>query len=278
MAYSRTWEAGLESSEIVLHVPHSSRVVPPDIRDRLSLEEAELAMELLRMTDHFTDELFCASSRRSDMTAVVFPVSRLVVDPERFDDDGIEPMASIGMGVIYTRTSAGQSLRAKPVGDERALLLERYYRPHHRRLEAAVQTALRSFGRCLVIDCHSFPSTPLPYEVDQEPNRPDICLGTDEYHTPDELLIAAKAACDLEGLSVTVNRPFAGALVPMAFYRRDRRVSALMIEVNRKLYMNEHAGEKSTGFRDVQAKLTRIIRATATSCADQGSAPLRKGP
>jgi hypothetical protein len=41
----------------------------------------------------------------------VFPVSRLVVDPERFVDDATEPMAACGMGVIYTQTSQRMPLR-----------------------------------------------------------------------------------------------------------------------------------------------------------------------
>ena len=39
----------------------------------------------------------------------MFPVSRLVVDPERFIAD---PMECVGMGVVYTRTSNGEVLRA----------------------------------------------------------------------------------------------------------------------------------------------------------------------
>ena len=53
------------------------------------------------MTDHFTDELFAGSSGTA---RVVYPVSRLVVDPERFVDDAQETMVSRGMGVIYTKT------------------------------------------------------------------------------------------------------------------------------------------------------------------------------
>ena len=37
------------------------------------------------------------------------------------------------------------------------------------------------------------------------------------------------------GWSVEIDRPFSGAIVPMAFYRADDRISAVMIEVNRRL-------------------------------------------
>ena len=105
------------------------------------------------MTDAFTDDLFVGSL--PDVPAAVFPVSRLVVDPERFEDDGAEPMAARGMGVIYERTSSGDVLRRPPAQEERATLLERFYHPHHQRLTALVDAALRADGHCLVVDGHS---------------------------------------------------------------------------------------------------------------------------
>lgn len=117
-------------------------------------------------------------------TRAGFPVSRLVVDPERFSDDHREPMAAKGMGVIYTRTSDGRPLRKALSDHERADLLATYYRPHHGALTADLESALAAKGRCLIVDCHSFSSRPLPHEPDQSPDRPEICIGTDEYHTP----------------------------------------------------------------------------------------------
>jgi hypothetical protein len=39
-------------------------------------------------------------------------------------------------------------------------------------------------GVCLIVDCHSFASVALPYELDQTSERADICVGTDSFHTP----------------------------------------------------------------------------------------------
>ena len=249
---ARRWE-----TQIVFHVPHASTVVPYQERSLIDLSDAELQDELRVMTDWFTDELLCGllpAARR-----VGFPVSRLVLDPERFVDDAREPMSRIGMGVIYERTSDGRRLRRALDATRRESVLKKYYEPHHAALTTAVDRALSQHGRCLLFDIHSFPSRPLPYELDQEPDRPDICLGTDEFHTPTSLLEVARRAFESEGLSVAVNRPFAGALVPMKFYRGETRVSALMIEVNRRLYMDEEAGERSPGFQDLQATLGRVL-------------------
>jgi N-formylglutamate amidohydrolase len=125
------------------------------------------------------------------------------------------------------------------VPPEREDLLERFYRPHHRALTAAVDGALQRHGKCLVIDGHSFPALPLPYEYDQDPNRPDICIGTDAFHTPDWLRELARDEFRALGYTVQIDHPFAGALVPLRHYQSDRRVQAVMVEINRGLYMTE---------------------------------------
>ena len=243
----------------VVHIPHSATEIPAEIRPRLALSDAELRDELLAMTDRYTDELFALPDRVA--TLITFPVSRLVVDPERFVDDAQEMMATRGMGVVYTRTSRGRMLRRDLTAEERAQLLSRYYRPHHEHLSRAVSAALEAHGRCLVIDAHSFPSSPLPYEDDQRASRPEICLGTDPEHTPQWLRAAALRGIRAEGLQVEVDRPFAGAMVPADRYRSDLRVWSVMIEVRRDLYMDEATGDRTPSFPRLGAAIGRILRA-----------------
>lgn len=248
---------------VVLHIPHASRSIPGGLRGQFLLAQEALDAELLAMTDAHTDLLF------GDLVAgareVVFPVSRLVVDPERFVDDADEPMSMVGMGVVYTRTSRGEALRRNLDAEERRDLLSRFYESHHRALEAAVDDTLTETGSCLVVDCHSFPSVPLPYEFDRDRDRPDICVGMDAFHTPAKLLERSVAAFEREGLRVLVDRPFAGALVPASRYRRDRRVSAVMIEVNRRLYMDESTGSRTPGFESLRNVLRRVLTKVVAS-------------
>ena len=247
---------------VVVHIPHSSTFVPADVSAAFVLDDKALAVELIRMTDAHTDRLF-GDLAGQGATQVVHRVSRMVVDPERFEDDAAEPMAARGMGVVYETTSHGERLRDPPTPEERTRLLDRFYRPHHAALAAAVDGALVRTGRCLLIDGHSFPSVPLPYEPDQAPERPDICLGTDAFHTPRELLDAATAEVGRLGWTIAVDRPFAGTIVPMTHYRRDARVASLMIEVNRRLYMDETSGVPTPALDDVRERLHDLMRVAA---------------
>ena len=87
------------SSPIVLHLPHASTLIPEDLRNDFLLSDQELLGELARITDHATDVIF--QQAFPEANAIVFPVSRLVVDPARFSDDSQEPMSQVGMGVTY---------------------------------------------------------------------------------------------------------------------------------------------------------------------------------
>lgn len=247
----------------VVHIPHASTIVPADVRASILIDAEELRHELLVMTDWFTDDLFAAGAEFA--TTVAFPVSRLVVDPERFTDDAEEPMAARGMGVIYERASTGAPLRRPPTPPERSALLERYYVPHHTALANAVESSVQANGRCLLIDGHSFSSAPLQHEPDQSASRPDVCIGADAFHTPEGLVARAASLVRDAGWSVEINRPFSGTMVPLAYYQRDARVASLMIEVNRRLYMDEQTAVRHAAFTDVQKALSLVIRSLIAS-------------
>jgi N-formylglutamate deformylase len=244
---------------VVLHVPHDSTAVPAGVRSQFVLDDAELVLELVRMTDHRTLEIFADPSAGN--VVVRAPVSRLVVDVERFPDDADEPMAAHGMGVLYTVTSQLTQLRLRLPRDERESLMQTYYRPHHARLEEAVTAAIDLHGRCLVIDCHSFPSVALPYELaDSSSVRSDICIGTDDFHTIDALSEVFAASFQRAGWSVSVNDTFSGALVPLTRYRKDKRVKGIMIEVNRRLYLREVDATPLPDFTDIAQRIRRCCR------------------
>ena len=220
-----------------LHIPHSSTVIPKAVRKTILLTDEELRAELLRMTDRYTDQLFQLPERNT--ARVVFPVSRLVVDPERFVDDSIEPMADVGMGAVYTQTSLGKLLRRPLSASEREQLLAKYYWTHHATLTQQVGRTLAHKQYCLIVDCHSFPSIALPHEPDKDLHRPDICIGTDSFHSPLALIQLTLKAFEQQKFSVATNRPYKGTLVPSEYYKKNKSVWSIMIEVNRKWYMNE---------------------------------------
>lgn len=245
------------TNHMILHVPHDSAFIPEEEKSRYLLTDAELEEEVRRMTDHFTYQL--VEGFLPPEQVIRAGVSRLVLDVERFTEDYREPMSNVGMGVLYEKTSDGRPLRRKLSSEERRGLLDKWYFPHHRRLTAAVDSALERFEKALIIDIHSYPLVPLGYELSKEAHRPQICIGTDEYHTSP---LQAQTALNIfrdYGFETALNTPFSGTIVPAAHYRKDPRVSSIMIEIRRDTYMDEGKGKRGTNFSEMRRKLNRAL-------------------
>jgi N-formylglutamate amidohydrolase len=242
---------------LIAHVPHASTEIPSWLRSGLLLDEAEIQSELIKLTDWHTCELF---SWVADLGGSIFVnnISRLVFDPERFVDDEKEPMAKVGQGAFYVRTSDGKELAAISAA-ERAERVRRLYEPYHKSLADLVGATLRASGIVLLLDCHSFATIPLPSEPSQAVDRPDICIGTDPFHTPESLAQGLCKAFEKHGLSVELDKPFAGTLVPMQFLGSDDRVVSVMIEVRRGLYCDERTGKRNPGFMALRETLKEAV-------------------
>lgn len=245
----------------IFHIPHDSLFIPFGLREEFVLDDEDLKSELFRITDLYTHAIYAEEVEASNI--ICAPVSRLVVDVERFAFDEEESMAKVGQGVIYKQSSLDKLLRRPLSWVERQYILEHYYYPHHALLTKATQNAICRYGRALILDCHSFAATPMPLEPDQNQDRPDICIGTDSFHTPETLIQSLMKSFKNMGFSVSLNTPFSGSLVPMAFYGVDRRVQSVMIEINRQLYLDEK-GEKKKNFDTFSSVIRQALSQAIT--------------
>ncbi|MFJ8013692.1 N-formylglutamate amidohydrolase [Streptomyces sp. NPDC096339] len=251
--------AGADTSPVILHVPHSSRVIPESVRAGIVLDDRALDLELDHITDSHTADIAAAAAARCAVTPWQFVngLSRLVIDPERFPDER-EEMLAVGMGAVYTRTTHREDLR--PDGFDGRPLIERWFHPYAEAMTRAVEDRLEATGRAVIIDVHSYPTQPLPYELHGDGGRPPICLGTDPFHTPAGLLAAAEKA--FAGFGGTgLDSPFAGTYVPLKHYGRDDRVGALMVEIRRDVYMSEPGGPAGPGLIALAAALAELADA-----------------
>jgi N-formylglutamate amidohydrolase len=239
---------------LLLHLPHDSTVIPPADRADYLISAADLGLEQLRLTDWHTAALYAEGVPAADL--VQAEVSRLVVDVERFADDRLERCSAFGMGATYVQTCDGRPMRTLSP-ERRTELLDRYYWPHHHRLNEAAAERLARFGRCVILDAHSFPTGQLPTQVGFSAPL-EIGVGTQPGHTSPELQELAEDFFRAHGFTVGVDIPFSGAIVPNRFFGTEPRVQSLMIEVRRNLYMEESTGERHNGFSRIQAVLTEF--------------------
>jgi len=241
----------LNKSSIVFHIPHSSTSFPS--------HEGFVCPELIpgeveRLTDWHTDRIFAVPG----VATLRAGFSRVFCDVERFVPDELEPMAALGMGFYYTHTDDGRLLRDDSGFKEREK--RDYYDPHHRTLTALVDERLEAEGLCCLVDCHSFADQPAAREHDKDADRPDICIGTDPFHTPWQLYDAVDRVYRRVGYSVRENKPFSGTMVPAPHYRRENRVKSVMIEINRRLYLR-HGGVIPGTLEKLQALSAKVVEA-----------------
>lgn len=248
-------------SPLVIHVPHSGTSVPDDVRRDLLLDDAELAAEIGKMTDWHTDRIALDALTRAGVPATVFTnrASRLVVDPERFVGDD-EPMAAIGMGPVYHSTSGLQPLRhPDPARDQQ--MLDEWFHPYAAAFTELVDRTLSRYGRVVIVDLHSYPKLPSPYELAPDSFRPGICVGTDPHHTPNAVRDAAFGSFSGTAGGVALDTPFAGTYVPLAHLGRTPEVTSVMIEIRRDLYQVEPGGPLHGGYDTVVGAVGNFLSA-----------------
>jgi len=244
--------------KLILHIPHSSTNIP--LKEGFLVDSKNLEKEILKLTDWYTDDLFY--SEEDEMIIAEF--SRIFCDPERFTDDSQEVMAKYGMGVLYEKTDNGEILRIiNP--DLRDRILKNYYWKHHNRFNQAVNQQLKLYGKVIIIDCHSFPNEPFKRDLDQNINRPDFNIGTDDFHTTQKLI---DISCDFFGslgYSLGVNQPYSGSIVPLEHYQKNKDVLTIMLEINRKLYLKEPTNQKSDKYEDTKQIVNEYMKTIKTA-------------
>ena len=241
-----------DSSHILIHIPHSSIKIPDSLSDDYLLNKDDLDKETKIMADMFTDELFDTAFKKYG--GLRLDVSRIFLDVERFRDDDSEPMAKIGMGLAYVKTSDLKELRTLKYKKE---ILD-IYDEYHLEFEKLVSKKLEKHNKCLIIDCHSFPSVPRSYQQDQEYNDIKVCIGFEEYHKEQNLINSIND--NFTNYKVEENKPYKGSIVPLKYYQKNNRVKSVMIEMDRSIYMDDNIEfKKHSNYNKIKQILDNIL-------------------
>lgn len=241
------------SGHYLVHLPHCGTTIPEKyLRDYL-LDSEELRDNIYEYADLYTDELFGAMYR--EFGGVLGSYSRLLFDPERFFNDSLESMhQKFKLGWFYENAILEQKpLRSTQNREE----VSQYYLNHHKELNEKTRAKLDKYGKCTIIDCHSFSD----YEywfLDVDMPLPDICIGYEEMHK--EPLLVATILEEFAGYDVRINEPYSGSLVPLEYYQKNTNVKSVMIEINKRLYLESDNTTKSENFTTIQGKIGNVLR------------------
>ena len=148
-----------------------------------------------------------------------------------------DPLEKEGQGIIYTSFSGVH--REVDVEEKKRLMIR--YTAHQEELKSLLNE------HSLLIDCHSFPS---------ELSDVDVCIGVnDDWSRPSDFVIGiVKEGFDRQGYKVRVNEPYSNSIAPVTNFI----YSSLMIELNKRIFMNEDTLEITSGAKLVRNVLRQI--------------------
>ena len=247
---------------LVLNIPHASdnipeKFMPPPFGRTQSEYQHRYQLASKPLIDWYTDELFSVEDKR--ITPVVAELCRTLCDVERMVND---PLEAKGYGIVcrkmiqFVPFSYLHYVDYNPLHYSRNKLLLHYYLEYQQRLarclvDASFDVSYYHPNSVLLIDCHSFSSMPTALcNPGPQEQQVDICLGYNDDATcpPQELIDFVASYFEDLGYLVGRNTPFSHSNTvecPVPYH-------SLMIEVNKRCYMNEQTLEKTEGFQKLQ--------------------------
>ena len=262
------WQPARQSIPLVLASPHSGAEYPEDLLTASRLDP----LTLRRSEDSFVDEIFAAAPELgAPLLAARFPRAYLDVnreawelDPTMFADslpnyvNTRSPRVRMGLGTIARVVASGEEIYARKLRFlEAKQRVEELYQPYHQALRRLVGQTETAFGGCLLIDCHSMPSTA---SEGGGRDAADVVLG--DCHgaaCAAGILEAARGFLANRKFSVALNAPYAGGFTTGHYGNPRRGRHALQIEINRGLYMDERSYQRKPGFDRLRAVMTALI-------------------
>lgn len=241
---------------IVLNIPHAGTWFGGDVLAGNFLGKTDAFINNARdVIDWYTDELFSPTKDVLNITAVAFPYCRTYCDVERMIDD---PLEKENLGICYEDRIRGPHYgfyRFDGRSGTRKNRIDpyRYYVEYHSRMEMLLVES----DTPLLIDCHSFSSRATAILKDLgNAEGIDICIGFNEDKTkPDKSVIETVIQHFTSlGYNVGINEPFSNSKT----FNTPAKYHSIMIEVNKKLYMDEDTLEKTRHFEALQQQIRSL--------------------
>ena len=246
---------------VVLTVPHAGRDYPGWTTDRLAVPLAQVR----NLEDRFADALVGSAIANGHRTLIA-RAPRLVIDLNRAETDfeartvpgTRNPVprpshrARGGLGLVPERLGNVQLWRTPVSAADLAARIVAIHRPWHKAIDMALVQARDKYGRALLLDVHSMPPLTGPHPA-------QIVIG-DRHGTSAAAGVtgAVVELCRQAGLRVAVNAPYAGAYMLERHGRPSRGISALQIEVDRRLYLDSALDQPGDGLDALQALIATL--------------------
>jgi N-formylglutamate amidohydrolase len=260
---------------LVFASPHSGSYYPTDFIAASPLDLATLR----RSEDCYIDELFGeAPALGAPLLRALYPRAYIDVNREAYelDPEMFEQPLPHFVNTASARVVAGLGTIARIVASRREIYrrklsfaeaerrIETVYKPYHQALRALVSRVRRQFGFCILVDCHSMPSSGLPMEhdpfADHGARHVDVVLG-DRVGLSCAGILSDTVERFLSGIGYQVlrNNPYAGGFTTQHYGDPANGIHALQVEINRAIYMDEATLARRPRFASLKTDMQALI-------------------
>jgi N-formylglutamate deformylase len=251
-------------SPVVLGLPHTGTIVPPDIMAALNPRGQGLAD-----TDWHIHRLY--DGLLAGATTVRATFHRYVIDANRAPDDASLYPGQNTTGLVPLTDFDGHDIWAQvPDAQAVATRLAAFHAPYHAALQAELARVQALHGVALLFDCHSIRSR-IPFLFDG--TLPDFNIGTDDGRSCDPRL--AQVVTDICAAAApythVVNGRFKGGWTTRHYGQPQRGVHAIQMELAQSTYLAQEqppfdlSTDKVTQLRPV---LAQVLHSLATEVLD----------
>ncbi len=176
------------------------------------------------------------------------------------------PVAIRGLGLIKTKSRYGEPMQEKKLTvAEVKERFDNYYHPYHRELKRIVDETYAKHGVLWQLSCHCMSAVGAPTHADAGQQRADFCLGNIGYTTSSKEFVEYVAdEIKKLGYTCTINMPYEGNELNRRHGAPSKGIESIMVEINKKLFMDTKTFRKTDGFGPLKANLDKLLKTLAT--------------
>jgi len=264
---------------VIVDVSRSGREYPEEFRSNLPFTVLHDNVSM------YVDQLWGdAPSLGATMLYALFPSfwidsnrNELDIDADLVEGEWPVPLqptvSKRGLGLLKSKSRYGE-----PVHERKLMVaevmerIEKYHRPYYAELADNIGRLKSAFGVVYQLSCHCMSAVGAPTHPDAGQDRADFNLGNlNGTSSSGDFMEFLNEAVTSLGYTCSINFPYSGGELNSRFGDPANGVESIMVEINKKLFMDVKTFKKKPQFGRVQADVTHILRAVVSRARERSA-------
>jgi len=256
---------------VVVDVSRSGRLYPPDFRTPLPFTTVHDNVSM------YVEEIWQDAPKYGvTLLQALFPNTyvdanrhELDIAPDMIEGEWPVPLeptvAKSGLGLLKSKSRYGEPFQERKLTvAEVQHRLDRYWRPYHRELASVMDRMLTVHGFYFQLSCHCMSAVGAPTHADAGQERMDFCLGNLRgASSTTDFIESIAETIRRQGFTCSVNTPYTGGELNRRYGTADGTRESVMIEINKKRFMDIASFKKTEGFDAIRAVAREVLQAAA---------------